>query len=186
MGRKSKLSDKQWEEIGKRLLAGEKAAKLAKEFKVSPATLSERFSKSTEKVKSVANQIVETKDALDALTVSEQISAISLAEQLRSISGHLAGAANYSAATSHRLAGIAHGKVQLIDDAAPLLDAKSKEALKDVAILQRMANDAANIPLNLLAANKDAVKQVHKEDPVLPVRIVIEVEDASIPEPQAQ
>jgi len=185
MGRKSKLTDKQWEEIGKRLLAGEKGSKLAKEFKVSPATISERFSKSTEKVKSVANQIVETKDALDALTVSEQVSAITLAEQLRSISMHLAGAANYSAATSHRLAGIANGKVQEIDDAAPLNDT-SRASLKDVSTLQRLANEASHIPLNLLAANKDAVKQVHKEDPVLPVKIVIEVEDASVPEPEAQ
>src|SRR5882724_2259578 len=80
MGRPSKLTERQWEEVGKRLLGGEKPAALAREFKVSKATLSERFSKRTETVKSVANQIVETRDALDALGLSEQLAAISLAD----------------------------------------------------------------------------------------------------------
>lgn len=186
MGRPSKLKDSQWQEIGKRLLAGEKGADLAREFKVSPATISQRFSKSTEKVKSVANQILETEGALKALSVSEQVSAINLADQLRSISMHLAGAANYSAAISHRLAGIAHGKVQEIDDAAPLT-AESRESLKDVAVLQRMANESSSIPLNLLAANKDTVRMLHDQaSDVQPVRITVQVEDASIPEPTAE
>jgi AraC-like DNA-binding protein len=186
MGRPSKLTEKQWEQIGKRLLEGEKASDLAREFKVSRATLSQRFSKSVGNVKTVANQILETEHALKSLTLSEQVSAISLADQLRSISGHLAGAANYSAATSHRLAGIANLKVQEIDDAKPL-DDESRTSLKDVAVLQRMANDASAIPLNLLAANKDTVKQITAEDTtVLPVKVVIDVEDASLPEPEAQ
>jgi hypothetical protein len=186
MGRKSKLSEKQWQEIGKRLLEGEKASALAREFKVSPATISERFSKSVGNVKAVANQILETENALKSLTVSEQVSAISLADQLRSISSHLAGGANYGAATFHRLAGIAHAKVQEIDDAAPLND-ESREALRDVAVLTKMANDAAVTPLNLLSANKDRVKQLNAEDTsVLPVKVVVSVEDASIPEPAAE
>lgn len=185
MGRPSKLTDRQWEIIGKRLLEGEKAAALAREFKVARATISERFSGSVKNVKTVANQILEAESALKSLTLSEQVSAISLVDSLRSISIHMAGGANYSAASFHRLAGMAHSKVQEIDDAKPL-DDKSKESLKDALALQRFANEAASTPLNLLAANKDAVKQVHKEDPVLPVKIVIQVEDASVPEPEAQ
>ena len=165
MGRPSKLTERQWEDIGKRLIAGEKPAKLAREFKVSPATISERFSKRTETVKTVANQIVATRDALDALGVSEQIAAISLAEDLRAISTHLAGAGKFGAANAHRLLGIAHAKVQQIDDAKPL-DDTSRDALRDVAVLTKLANENSVIPVNLLAANKETVKKLNDGDPI--------------------
>lgn len=185
MGRPSKLTDRQWEQVGKRLLAGEKARHLAKEYGVAESTIRERFSGVNAEIKSVANQIVATESALKALPVSAQIAAHDLAAQLRSISGHLAGAANYGAATAHRLSGIAHAKVQEIDDAAPL-DEKSLEALKGVAVLTRMANDSSMIGMNLLSANKEMVKAGMGEEPVLPVSIIVQVEDASVPEPSAQ
>jgi hypothetical protein len=40
--------------------------------------------------------------------------------------------------------------------------------------------------LNLLAANKEQVKLVNQETPVTPVKVVIQVEDASVPEPAAE
>lgn len=155
MARPSKLTDAQWESIGKRLLAGESAAALSREFGVSKAAISVRFSKRTEAVKSVAKQIVETERALSFLNVSEQIAARSLADDLKAISEHLAGAARFGAATSHRLAGIAHNKVVEIDDAKPLNE-ESLASLKGIAVLTRMANDASEIGLNLLRANKDS------------------------------
>lgn len=169
MGRPSKLNERQWDAIGKRLLAGEKAADLAREFGISPATISARFSKRIETVKTVANQLVATENAIRSLPVSEQVSVFALADELRAISTHLAGAAKYGSATAHRLAGIAHAKVQEIDDAAPL-DAESIESLKGVAVLTKMANEASQIGVNLLAANKETVRelnsgaQVSKED----------------------
>lgn len=181
MGRRSKLTDRQWEEIQKRLLAGEKASDLAKEFRVSPATISGRFSKSIGNVKSVANQILATETALRSLPISEQISAISLADDLRAISKHLAGAGKFGAATAHRLTGIAHAKVQEIDDAAPLNE-ESIEALKGVAVLTKMANDASTIGLNLLAANKEAVKEMNQQARPIPQRVPVIVEDASLPD----
>lgn len=163
MGRPSKLTDKQWESIGKRLLAGESAASLAREFGVSKASLSSRFSKRTETVKSVANQIVETERSLSLLNVSEQIAARSLADELKSISTHLAGAAKFGAMTAHRLSGIAQAKSLEVDGAAPLND-KSRATLADVAILGRMANGAAEIGINLLRANKEAIDAMNKGD----------------------
>lgn len=157
MGRPSKLTPKQWAEVERRLLNGEKADALGKEFKVSGSSIRERFSALHGKVKAVASQLVSAESALRELPVSAQLSALSLADELRAISMHMAGAAKYGAATAHRLAGIAHGKVVEIDDAAPL-DDKSFTALKGIATLTRMANDAAVIPSNLLAANKDAMK----------------------------
>lgn len=161
MGRPSKLTDRQWEEIGKRLLAGEKAAKLAKEFGVARATISERFSDSVRNVKTVANQLVAADQALKELPLSEQVSAISLAQDLIAMSNHLAGAGKYGAATAHRLSGIAHMKVQEIDDAKPL-DDKSIEALKGVAVLTKLANESSQIAVNLLAANKETIQRMRE------------------------
>ena len=183
MGRPSKLSEQQWNELGKRLLAGEKAADLAREFKVSCAVISRRFAKSNATVKSVANQLVSAEQKLRELPVSQQLAALTLADELRAISMHLAGAAKYSAASAHRLAGIAHGKVQQIDDAMPL-DGESLESLKGVAVLQKMANDAAIIPGNLLAANKDSMKTLQPHTPP-PSRVMVEVVDASMPDAPA-
>jgi hypothetical protein len=45
-----------------------------------------------------------------------------------------------------------------------------------------LANKASTIGLNLLSANKEMVKAGMMEEPVQPVRIVIQVEDASLPE----
>lgn len=98
---------------------------------------------------------------MKAMPITAQVTTHNLADMLRSISGHLAGAANYSAATSHRLAGIANGKMLLVDDAAPL-DDDSREELKDIAILTRMANEASEIGVNLLRANKETVDGLNK------------------------
>jgi len=43
MGRKSSLTEKQWSEIGRRLVAGEKGRALAREFEVSEAIIRKRF-----------------------------------------------------------------------------------------------------------------------------------------------
>lgn len=162
MGRPSNLSDAKWAELEKRLLAGEKAADLAKVYKVSRSAISKRFSKPIEAVKTVANQLVSAEEALARLPISQQINALNLAASLRSISTHLASAANLGAATAHRLSALANSEVQKIDDAEPL---KSIENLKGVAALTKMANDSATIGMNLLAANKETVKSINEQPP---------------------
>lgn len=160
MARPSKLTDAQWEKIGKRLLAGEKTADLSREYKVSPAAISQRFSKRTETIKAVANQLVATEQAFGKLNVSEQFAARSLADDLKAISEHLAGAARFGASTAHRLAGIANAKASEIDDGSPVSEG-SLQALKGIAALTRMANDASEIGLNLLKANKDQIDSLN-------------------------
>ena len=152
MGRPSKLTDLEWKAIGARLLQGHKAADLAREYGVSKTAISVRFSGRSETVRSVAKELVSAEVSLRKLNPTEQVAALSLAEELRSISAHLAGAAKYGAATAHRLAGIGHALVQEVDDADPLA---SMDALKAVAVITKMQNDNAHIGLNLLAANKD-------------------------------
>lgn len=151
MGRPSKLSPQQRLEIAKRLSQGEKAPALAAEYRVSRALISSLFQKRVETVKAVANQLVAAESALRNLTVSDQLLAVNLADELRAISGHAASAAKFGMATAHRLAGIANGIVQQVDDANPMA---SMDSLRAVATMGRIANDAAHIGLNLLAANK--------------------------------
>ncbi len=160
MGRHSNLTEKQWAEIEQRLAKGEKGSSLAREFKTSPAAISRRFSKSNATVKSVANQVVAAEAALNALPIAQKVAALSLIDELKAISLHMAGAAKFGAATAHRLSGIAHAKVQEIDDAAPL-DDDSFKALKGVAVLTKMANEAAVIPTALLSANKDMIREAN-------------------------
>lgn len=174
MGRPSKLTDKQWEQIGKRLLGGEKSADLAREYGVSKAVISSRFSKRTEAIKDVANQIVATEAAMSFLNVSEQMAARSLADDLKAISGHLAGAARFGAATAHRLSGIAHNKVSEIDDAAPM-DESSRNALRDISVLTKMANEASDIGVSLLKANKDHIDDLNRRElPAQNTNLVVE------------
>lgn len=175
MGRTSKLTEKQWESIGKRLLDGESARALAREFGISETAIRKRFGSQVEQIKTVANQIVAAESAFKALPISSQISARTLADRLMSISNHLAGAAEYGAATAHRLNGIAHNKVAEIDDASPL-DEQSLESLKGIAVLTRMANASSEIGLNLLRANKEAMQV--DDDPPAPTAVVFAVQDA--------
>ena len=149
MGRPSKLTPTQWDEIGRRLVGGHSAADLAREFEVSQGLISQRFSKvSKSKVKEVAQALAE-------LPVKDHTAAVTLADELRSISGHLAAGARFGSATAHRLHALANSEVQKIDDVDPMA---SLEALKGVAALTRTANDAAMMGMNLLSANKDQHK----------------------------
>lgn len=158
MGRPSKLTPAQWDEIKRRLAYGERQADLAKEFKISPQRIAAMVSEAASEIKNVANQIVTARDALERLPFSEQTSAISLADKLRSMSESLANAADLGAKTAHRLQALANNEVNKVDDADPL---ESMEALKGVAALTRLANDSSSIALNLLAANKDTVTRLN-------------------------
>lgn len=162
MGRPSKLTDVQWGTIERRLLAGESTSALAREYGVSKGVISQRFSERVQKVKVVANQLVEADRAFSLLNISEQCAARSLADDLKAISMHLAGAAKFGAMTSHRLSGIAQSKVLEINDATPL-DEQSLETLKGIAVLTRMANASSEIGVNLLRANKETVDDINKK-----------------------
>lgn len=179
MGRPSKLSEAQWEVLKRRLVDGEKAADLAREYGVSKSAISGRVSKRAETVKSVANQIVAADMALKDLSLPEQAMTLNLVDELKAISIHMAGAGRLAAASAHRLSGMAHEQVQKVDDAEP---EKTIVMIQRFGALTKMANEASHIPLNLLAANKESVKLIQKEAPVQPVKVVIQVEDASQPE----
>ena len=163
MGRHSKLTGEQWAQVERRLSEGESYRGLARAFGVSEATIRERFPKARQdQVIAVAKQIVETERALQALPIPAQISAHSHAARLRAMSDDMLGAGQYGAATSHRLNALAHKMVAKVNEKDPM---KSADDLKGVAVLTKLANDAATIPLGLLAANKESVKRLNETPP---------------------
>lgn len=163
MGRKSKLTGEQWAQVEGRLMEGESRRALAREFKISEASIRARFPNAQQdQVKIVANQIVATERALQALPIPAQISAHNLAAKLRAISDNIASAAHYGAATAHRLTALANSEVAKVDDADPL-GGDSMEAMRGVSALTKLANDSAAIALNLLAANKDTLKEAEAQ-----------------------
>lgn len=160
MGRNSKLTEKQWGEIEQRLLNGEKGRALAREFGIAEATIRERFSAHHRKIKDVANQIVNADAALKALPISAQISAQNLAAKLMRVSEHMCGAAEYTAASAHRLSMLANQQLQKVDDVDPM---KSLNELQAVATLTKLANSSSEIGINLLRANKEEIERINKQ-----------------------
>jgi hypothetical protein len=167
MGRKSALSDSQWTEIHKRLLAGEGVRALAKEYGVSPSRISERKTERVDVIKSVANQMVSAECSVKALSVPDQIMVFDYASKLRSMASNLLSAAHSGSVTSARLAAIAEKESQKINPDEPM---ESAEQLQAIAALNRLGNDAAQIGLQVLKANQSAV-EIKEEKKPLDIRI---------------
>lgn len=165
MGRPSRLTDKQWEDAIALVNAGGTLRAIAAQFDIAVSPLAKRVKEHKEhqeRKKELANQLVAAEFKIKDLPIKEQIEVHGIADDLRAISMHLAGAGRYGAATAHRLAGIANGKVAQIDDDAPIDDEGSLKALKGIAALTRMANEAAEIPMGLLKANKETVEDINR------------------------
>jgi hypothetical protein len=171
VGRPSKLTQGQWGEVERRLLSGETARALGREFGVSDTAIIKKFGANKKvslqslQVRNVAEKLATANSALAALPPAQRPIAISLSEKLMNISNSLASAAEMGAATAHRLNALANSEVAKIDDVEPL---KSVESLKGVAILTRLANDSAGIALNLMSANKDAISRLNEAAPTEP------------------
>ncbi len=144
----AKLTEKQWKEIETRLSRGEKAIDLAKKFGVTRGAISQKFSKQTKHVKTLANQIVETEIAIQTAPITIQIGAFSLANELLAISKHMATGATLSAMNYSRLSSIANKKISTLND-----DALDEEELAIARTLTVMSNEAAKTPMDLIKAN---------------------------------
>lgn len=153
MARPSKLTPAQWAEIDRRLMDGEQASALAREFGINPSQITRRVSQVTQKVRNVAQSLAKAQTELAELPVAQQYAAVSLAEKLRSISNSLASAAELGAKTAHRLHSLANTEVNKVDDSDPL-NPESMDALKGVSTLTKLANDSSQLAVNLLNANK--------------------------------
>ena len=159
MARPSKLTADQWRELERRLNSGESAAALSREYGISEPVISNRFSKVLKEVRIAAEKIAEGQNALAKLPANLQHQAVSLAEKLRNISGHLASAAEYGAATAHRMQAIANAQVEKVSDTDPM---ESQEQLQAISALTRIANDSARLGMELIGANKGAQPEPEK------------------------
>lgn len=134
----------------RRKLTGKKSAEAPP---VSPLrTLAERQAKVHVEQKRLQAEKVELLEEIAELPANDQLIVADLARQLTNISRHLGSAAEYSAASAHRLAGLARTTLDKVDDVDPLSTARH---LKAFASLQILANKAGELPTNLLRANKD-------------------------------
>ncbi len=181
MARPSKLNEAQWAEIErKHLIEGIPIRTIAKEYNLDPSTLRRRFNPHYARAKPNAEraaivkpdlkQIAAEKVASDAearrvmdkiatLPYPQQAVVSELAQTLTNISKHLGKAAEYGAATAHRLSAIANAQIEKVDDAEPM---KSHVELANAAALTRMANASAEIGIGLLRANKEAIDALNK------------------------
>lgn len=170
MGRKSVLTPEQWVEIERRhLVDGESLNSLAREFGVNESSLRRKIKPNKAESPNTPNPLQqlavekaanekEAKDIADriaVLPIAKQQIVTDLSAKLRSVSDHLACAAEYGAMTAHRLAGIANQQIQKVNDADPLAG-DSVEILKGVGALTTLANQSAQLGMNLLQANKEA------------------------------
>jgi hypothetical protein len=167
MGRPAKLTPEQLVQIEQRLLAGESAEKLGKEFGVTGAAIRKRFgsqqtvgSKST-KVREAANQVVLARQALADLPPAHRAVALSLAD----LSQTVLRTAEIGSATAYRLTALANSQAAKIDDADPTADnSPSLNALKSVVMLTKAANESSVLTSNLLAANKDKMPAAEPDE----------------------
>lgn len=146
MARKSRLTEEQWNEIITRNLNGESIRSLAREFGIAEGAVRKKISAQTKQIKSVAKQVVTVEREISSMPISAQIHVRTYAERLRAISNHMASAAEYGAATAHRLAQIANQQTERIDEVNP---EGSIETIKTVAVLTRTANEAADLSVRL-------------------------------------
>jgi transposase-like protein len=174
MGRKSRLTEEQWTELGRRLLEGEPIASLAREYNVGDSTIRSRFvrrGQKTQTIQQVASQLYDAEQAaklaernLKQLPAAAQYAAITLSQRMRNISDKLAEAAEYSTSTAMRYAALANGEALKVDDADPM-KAKSLEALKSSMVLTKAANEAAELPTKILSAagNRDLITRINDD-----------------------
>ena len=155
-----RLPEWKWEEIGKRILAGEVKARLAEEYGVSRTAISDRFSGRLDKIKTVADQVISAEENFLRLTNSEQMLTNTLIDQRRAISRAMSSAAVHSANTSHRLAALANQQAQMINDADPMSDA---DRIKTVVMLQEGSNRAGSMPITMITAIKKGADPVEKQ-----------------------
>lgn len=161
MGRKSKLTEKQWAEVQRRMLEGEPRRKIADAFGITEAAIRQRLSSHIKEIKDVANQIVSVEQKLAAMPIATQITTQNYATKLRAISDDMLEGISHAASTFKRLSAIASTEMMKVDETDPMA---TPDRLKAVAVVTEMANNAAKTPINMIAANKDEVARMNQPE----------------------
>lgn len=165
-GRPPKLDDRTKAEIIRRLAMGEKPSDLRSEYKLAETTFRRNFSADTAKIREVGTALAEAELALDELPFVAQVSARSLADQLKGISSSLARAAQSGSNVAAKLSSIAEQRARMLDHTS------EAEDLKPVAALMETANRASTIGMGLLNAGKAIKPEEETGDKPKPALIV--------------
>lgn len=149
MGRNSKLTEMDWRDVYKRIDAGQSVRAIARRYKISETAIRLHVRMNSAEINSAACKMVEAEQAVTALSLSDQSKVQKLVLQMLKIQGSMAAAAVYSAASAERLAALTHQEVVRISRNNPL---ENMDQLRGVGALSVLTNQAANIPMRLMAA----------------------------------
>lgn len=152
-GRPSRLTEAQWQTVGRRLAQGEGVRALAREFKVSPSIISNRFSKHVPELKTLAARIAQDELDLEGLTLSEQTTVRRIADDLKLTASNLGKAAVHgSQAAMHLFTKAAQHTQRLKDD---LQTDELIKAVETIHAIARAGNESAKPALALLKIFSD-------------------------------
>lgn len=147
MGRKSKLTELQWDEVARRALNGEKVRPLAREFGITESAIRQRISSPNKRIKHLAEQKVAIETEIRQLPIKTQAQISILADELMSISINLASAGKFGSMVAKHSMGLAAKSMAKVNKDDPM---DSADLLQGVAALTRISNDASVIGNNML------------------------------------
>lgn len=155
MGRKSKLSEKEWDEIQKRLINGEPIRAIAREYDITESSIRAKKSARVKMIKTAANQIVAAECAIKSLPdFDARNAAQEYAARLNAISSNIMAAAYSGSVTSANLSAIASQQSERVDKDNPM---GSEEELQAISALTKIGNEASMIAMAIIKANQDAM-----------------------------
>lgn len=161
-GRPPKFTPDELAQIDELIDVGEPLANIAKRFNCSASFVYQRTrGYDRTQIQNIAADFVRAERVVLSLTPDQQRRAWNLVQHMREISTNLMNAAVSQSATAYRLSAIANAEAQKIDDADP---ESSVETIKMVSALTKTANESASIPLALINANREAIKESAKDD----------------------
>ena len=167
MGRKSPLTEKQWDEIERRSL-NEPIRALAREFGITESPIRARLKARFNPLNNIAKQLAVAEMAFEALPVKAQVKTRSLADGLKHLStnmidGSISGSEAFVICNrvAAKEAKLLEGKMdfakQCTDPAEKALHERdAQKHLATTMMLSQAANEAAKGGFNLLAANKNS------------------------------
>lgn len=151
-GRPSNLSDRLKAEAARRLAQGDSYSKVSKDLDIPKSTLSRHFSGQVPKLQKVAAALATVELEMDVMTVSEQVSVRSIADQLKGIQSNLTQAAASNARTSAHFARIAEGMAQRVTVESAPEDMRSSVAAVEAS------NRAGSMGVALITAKAPTIE----------------------------
>ena len=153
MGRPSVLSQPQLIEIGRRMAAVEATRALAREFKLSEATLRRNFSAQAPLIQDIATRLSTAELDMSRLPVTAQQSTRTLADQMKQVGDSLWSTAESGAKTAAILARKATRRAETLGEDFEE-DGQAREDLKAINALSMASNEAVKTAVALANANK--------------------------------